>query len=153
MKKLYALLVVAFSVSSLAVAAPNTHSVGPRQGVDSNEKVVPSMTSPAIEVFDFSAPSWLANPVAVLADVRPPAVVATKVAALVNRKDAYRAPVVEAWLICAASSPPTAPPGPDNPAKVSFVQIMARPAWHMPADDNPGAIEGREGGRQEGSLV
>jgi hypothetical protein len=135
MKKLTAFLVVASVACSLAVAAPNTHSVDSPQGFDSNEKVV-TADHVVIQVADFNAALFI-TPVAVLVDVRPQAT-STKVvafsAAPVHWKVANRAPIVEIGLICAAS-PPTAPLGPDNPALAAFVHPW--PTWRMPADYDP----------------
>lgn len=147
MKKLIALLVCAFTAAALAAATPNTHA-DIRTTEVGKEKVVSNTTSQLnIQVADFNA-ALFTTPVAVLVDVRPQAA-STKVfafsAAPVHWKVAYRAPIVEIGLICAASQPPTAPPGPDNPAVAAFVQNMARLAWHPPADDNPKTIKVAKG--------
>lgn len=70
----------------------------------------------------------------------------------VHWKAAHRTPTAEVGFTCAAAAQPPKSPKPDNPA-LSIATEKTPSAWHMPADDNPGAIEGREGGRQEGSLV
>jgi hypothetical protein len=88
------------------------------------------------------------DPVAVLKDAQPTAL--TKVAAVstqVRLKVAHRAPA-SVWFICAAaSSPPTTSFAPDKP-EAGLVGTTKTPlAWHMPADNDPVAIEeGRHAG-------
>lgn len=143
MKKLYALLVVAFSVSSLAVAAPNTHSVDPPQRVDSNEKVVPITPSQiTIEVADFN--TALSFNLLDVRDARATAVTKTiEGGASLHLKATYRDPVIETCLI-GASPLPADPLGPDNPASAAVQNNTPWPAWRMPADYDPTAIEGRQ---------
>ncbi|MDQ5911895.1 MAG: hypothetical protein QG568_108 [Patescibacteria group bacterium] len=147
MKRILALMLVAVSVACLQAAPERTVS----SQADGIEKVV-QITAPQIniEVADFNAaPSF--SLLDVPRDAR--AIAVTKVAdgsPAHWKAAAYRVQVVETSLICAvASQPPTAPPGPDNPASVGFVKNTARPAWHMPAPDNPGVSKAAAGQVQE----
>lgn len=136
MKRIFALMLVAVSVACLQAAPERTVS-SQAGGI---EKVVQTATPQLnIQVADFNA-ALFTTPVAVLVDVRPQAA-STKVvafsAAPAHWKVAYRAPIVEIGLICAASLP-NAPLGPDNPGTLGFVADNKTPsAWLTPDTADP----------------
>jgi hypothetical protein len=151
MKRILALMLVAVSVACLQAAPERTVS----SRADGIEKVVQIATPQLnIQVADFNA-ALFTTPVAVLVDVRPQAA-STKVfafsAAPVHWKVAYRAPIVEIGLICAAS-PPTAPLGPDNPGALGFVADNKTPsAWLTPDTADP-TIEVAQEGQNRQALT